>query len=234
MKLLQHIGQSFSHLFFPQVCHGCGSDVVGDDQLLCLQCLHRLPYTRYQLHAENPVEKIFRGRVPLAHAAGIFYLTKNSILERLLYQLKYNGKKEIGEYCGRLMGHAMQSSPFTSIDALVPLPLFPKKERMRGYNQSAVICDGIASVIHKPVWKNVIERTATTETQTRKNRIERWQNMEGRFRVRDAAKLSGRHVLLVDDVITTGATLESCGSELVVAGVSVSILTLACAASKTV
>jgi ComF family protein len=196
--------------------------------------MHKLPYTNFQLQPGNPVEKNFWGRLQVVHAAGIFYLTKDSMLEKLLYQLKYRGKKEVGEYCGRLMGQAIQQSPFATVDALVPLPLFPKKERMRGYNQAAVICDGIASVINKPVWKNVIQRITTTDTQTHKNRLERWINMEGRFKAAEAANLLGKHVLLIDDVITTGATLEACGSELTGAGASLSILTLGYAASRSV
>jgi ComF family protein len=234
MNALVQFGKSVTQLFFPHTCHGCGSDVVGNEQLLCLRCLHELPYTHFQLHAGNPVEKIFWGRLQLARAASIFYLTKESMLEKLMYQLKYKGKKEVGDYCGELMGRAIQHSPFAGIDVLVPLPLFPKKERARGYNQAALICNGIASVINKPVLQTAVQRISTTETQTRKNRIERWQNMQGRFSVSDAAKVSGKSVLLVDDVITTGATLEACGIELVNAGAEVSVLTLGYAATRSV
>lgn len=234
MHALQHIGRSFTHLFFPQVCYGCGSDLVSREQLLCLQCLHQLPYTHFHLHDDNPVEKIFWGRLQVMQAASIFYLTKDSMLEKLLYQLKYRGAKEVGEYCGQLIGQAIQHTSFAQIDALLPLPLFPKKEKQRGYNQAAVLCEGIASVINKPVWKQAAQRMTGTDTQTHKNRLERWANMQGRFHVPDAAHVCGKHVLLVDDVITTGATLESCGSELVAAGASVSILTLGYAASRKV
>ncbi|MGB8193403.1 MAG: ComF family protein [Chitinophagaceae bacterium] len=234
MNALQHIGRSFTHLFFPQVCNGCGSDLVSNDQLLCLHCIHQLPYTSFQLHGGNPVEKIFWGRLPVMQAAGIFYLTKNSTLEKLLYQVKYRGKKEVGEYCGRLMGQAIQHSSFAEVDALIPLPLFPKKERQRGYNQAAALCEGIASIIHKPVLQQAVQRTMSTDTQTHKNRLERWANMQGRFHVPDAANVAGKHVLLVDDVITTGATLDACGNELAAAGATVSILTLGYAASRNV
>ena len=234
MKMITQIGHSLTHLFFPQVCYGCGSDLVSDEQLLCLHCLHRLPYTDFQLRTNNPVERIFWGRLPVVQAAGIFYLTKDSILERLMYQLKYKGKQEVGIYCGRMMGQAICETSFASVDALVPLPLFPAKERKRGYNQATVICEGIASIIHRPVWKNAVQRVTGTQTQTRKNRIERWENMKGRFNISDAAALSGKHVLLVDDVITTGATLEACGTELAEAGAMVSVITLGYAATGSV
>lgn len=229
MNIVQQIGHSFTNLFYPQVCLGCGSDIVNNNQLLCLHCLHKLPYTRFQLYTPNPAEKIFWGRLPVEHAAGIFYLTKDSMLEKLLYQLKYKGRKEVGEYCGRLMGEAIRNTPFANVDALIPLPLFPKKERLRGYNQAAMICEGIARVTNMPVWKQAVQRLTSTGTQTKKNRVERWENMQGRFYVPDAATIAGRHLLLVDDVITTGATLEACGSVLVEAGAKLSVLTLAIA-----
>lgn len=234
MNGLLNIGRAFTHLFFPQVCIGCGSDAVDNNQLLCLQCIHKLPYTRFQMYSPNPVEKIFWGRVPVQHAAAVFYLTKDSVLEKLLYQLKYKGRKEVGEYCGQLMGQAIQNTSLANVDALIPLPLFPKKERLRGYNQASKICDGIAEVMHIPVLKNAVQRLTGTDTQTKKNRVERWQDMQGRFTVADAAKVAGKHVLLVDDVITTGATLEACGSALVQAGAKVSVLTLGFAASRSV
>jgi ComF family protein len=230
------IVKAFSHLFFPDICYGCGSDLVKPNQILCLRCLHQLPYTNFQQQPANPVEKIFWGRIRIQNAASLFYFTKDSIVERLLHQLKYGGKKEVGIYCGRLMGHAIkQSGLFNEIDALVPLPLFKTKEHKRGYNQSNLLCEGIAEITGIPVWKEVIERSAASETQTHKNRVERWKNIKERFSLKDADILKGKHVLLVDDVITTGATLEACGTELLKAGeVKVSILTLAYSSSKNV
>jgi ComF family protein len=228
--------KAFSHLFFPDICRGCGSDLVKPDQMLCLRCLNSLPYTNFQLHPGNPVEKIFWGRVLVHDAASLFYLTKGSVIERLLHQLKYNGRKEVGIYCGRLMGHAIrQMLSFKDIDALVPLPLFKSKEHKRGYNQARLLCDGIAEIIHKPVWEGVIERISATETQTHKNRIERWQNIKERFHLNEPMQLQGKHVLLIDDVITTGATLEACATELLKAEqLKLSIFTLAYSSSRNV
>lgn len=233
MRTIRHIGHSLTHLFFPELCYGCGSDLVTQGQLLCLHCLHQLPFTDFHLHAGNPVERIFWGRLQTVRAAGMFYLTKESVMERLIYQLKYKGKKEVGIYFGNTIGRAIAETAFNDADALVPLPLHPVKEKKRGYNQSALICEGIASVMHKPVWKHAVERVTGTQTQTRKNRIERWENMQGRFNVRNAAAMAGTHVLLVDDVITTGATLEACGNVMADAGAKVSVLTVGFAASGT-
>jgi ComF family protein len=182
------------------------------------------------------VEKIFWGRLAIHEAASLFYFTKDSIIERLLHQLKYKGRKEVGTYCGRLMGAALQRvERFKDIDAIIPLPLFKRKERQRGFNQAKLLCDGLREMINKPIMDNVIVRTEATETQTHKNRIERWQNMESRFKVAQPELLKGKHVLLVDDVITTGATLESCAQELLqVERARLSILTFAYSSSRNV
>lgn len=222
-------------MFFPEFCYSCGSDLVSRDQLLCLRCLHQLPYTRFEKFKGNPVEKIFWGRIPVQFAASLFYFTKGSTIERLMHQLKYRGKKEVGMYCGRLMAHAFTNSSFSEqIDFLVPLPLFKKREHQRGYNQAKLICDGLGESLHLQVSTEIIERVEATETQTHKNRVERWQNMQGRFKVKESSAIQNKHLILVDDVITTGATLESCAQELLKAGAIVSIYTLGYSSSKNV
>lgn len=148
-------------------------------------------------------------------------------MQKLMHEFKYRGNKELGLYLGRLLGRSLQESRFNDIEALVPLPLFPSKEKKRGFNQSQVLCEGITEILSIPVLNDVIVRIADTETQTKKNRVERWQNMEGKFELIDPQSVKGRHVLLIDDVITTGATLEACGRELIKAeGLRLSIATL--------
>lgn len=147
-------------------------------------------------------------------------------MQQLVHQLKYRNQKELGIYMGKLAGHAL-STRFGHIDILVPLPLFPAKERKRGYNQSSLLCEGISRILEKPVLDKVVIRTTHTESQTKKNRVERWQNMEGKFELKDSSGISGKHVLLVDDVVTTGATLEACARVLLKAeNVQLSIATL--------
>ncbi|MBC7829813.1 MAG: ComF family protein [Chitinophagaceae bacterium] len=227
--LLQNPFQSLSNLFFPRLCVGCGNDLFGKEKILCLSCIDKFPVTNFHFHANNPVEKIFWGRLPLAGACSYLYFTKNSLLQHLLHAFKYKGNKEIGYYFGRCMGESfIQSNRFKHIDALIPLPLHPKKEKRRGYNQAAVLCDGIAEIMQIPVLKNAVVRPTSTQTQTHKNRIDRWQNIEGKFLLAQSDKITNKHVLLVDDVITTGATLEACGHELLKSeGVRLSIATLA-------
>jgi ComF family protein len=221
--------QDFTHLFFPHICAGCGTDVIGAKSVLCIKCVNQLPKTNFHLHAENQVEKIFRGRLPVKLATSFCYFSKDSLIQRLLHQLKYKGNKEVGYFAGRMMGLALRESElYNCIDALIPLPLFASREKKRGYNQAAILCEGISSTTGIPVLKNIITRTSSTETQTNKNRIERWLNMEGRFELTNPEAVMNKHVLLVDDVLTTGATLEACGMELLKGeNTAVSISTLA-------
>lgn len=215
MPLLSDIKESLLHLLFPHVCEGCGTDVVQPDHFLCLRCHADLPRTEFHLYPNNPVEKILWGRMPVTNATAQYYFTKNSTMQTMMHGLKYKGNKELGVYLGSLMGHAFENSArFRYIDALVPLPLFPLKEKKRGYNQATILCEGIAGVLGKPVIKDAVIRTMHTDSQTKKNRVQRWANMEGRFELVRPEAIKGQHLLLIDDVITTGATLEACGTEL--------------------
>jgi ComF family protein len=219
----------FLHLFFPHICTGCGSDVIDDKEQLCLKCFSELPSTDFFNHPDNPVEQTFYGRLAVRNAAAGYFFTKESLLQHLLIQLKYRNNKDIGFYLGKLLGRMLlESDRFSEVDALIPLPLNPKREKKRGYNQATALCDGISEVWNKPVIEKVVVRKVFTETQTHKGRISRWQNMDGVFEVTDAASIQGKHLLLVDDVITTGATLEACGNEILkVPGTTLSIATLA-------
>lgn len=228
MPVLKEIKESVLNLFFPHVCAGCGSDLLDIQNSLCLKCINNMPQTQFHLHAGNPVEKHFWGRITVTNATAQYYFTKESLMQHLMHQLKYKGNKELGLFMGKLMGHQLlQAERFAGINALIPLPLFPAKERKRGYNQATVLCKGIAAVMNIPVWEDVIIRNEHTETQTKKSRVERWQNMEGKFELINPEKIRNKHLLLVDDVVTTGATLEACGHELLQQGnTKLSIATL--------
>lgn len=229
VKIIKDLGRSITDLFFPHYCLGCGTDIINNGQIICLRCHQQLPVTNFQHFADNPVEKIFWGRMPLFAAASHFYFSKKSVLQQLLHQLKYKGNKEVGFALGEMMGAAfIQSSRFSKADGLIALPLFPSRERKRGYNQAAVICQGFSSASGIPFVEGAVSRKKFTHTQTQKNRIERWQNMEGRFEVVQKEALINKKLILVDDVVTTGATLEACGQELLkVTGVQLGIATLA-------
>ena len=229
MQAAKNIVNSFSHLFFPHVCAGCGSDVINHSQLLCLDCLHDLPFTNFESFANNPIEKIFWGRTNIVSAASLLYFTKNSSLQNIMHQFKYKGKKEIGFYFGKMMGDTlMRSERFENIDAIIPLPLFISKEKRRGYNQATILCQGISEAMNVEVLKDAVIRSVETETQTKKSRIDRWLNIDGKFELRNEKALFNKHVLLVDDIITTGATLEACAAVMNnINGIQISITTLA-------
>lgn len=229
MLQLQHIKNSIEHLLFPHNCLGCATDVLQQEQLLCAKCLLDLPVTNFTTAANNPVEKVFYGRLKIEQATAAFHFSKQSLLQHLLKQLKYKNNSEVGLFLGKLLGYQLvQSNRFNSIDALLPLPLNYKKEKMRGYNQAKVICDGIAQVFNKPIIEDAVVRTVFTKTQTKENRMQRWQNMDGVFKLNNEKIIANQHILLVDDVLTTGATLESCGIEVLkAANTKLSIATVA-------
>ncbi|MGC4037869.1 MAG: phosphoribosyltransferase family protein [Chitinophagaceae bacterium] len=231
LVFVNEIKDSFLHFLFPHVCEGCGSDLLNKESSLCLHCLTELPATGFAMHPGNPVEKIFWGRMNLHSAAAAYYFSKESLIQELTHKFKYKGDKELGLQLGRLLGKYLALSGRFNADALVPLPLFADKERKRGYNQATILCEGVSEVLKIPVLKNIIIRPRHTETQTRKGRLERWENIEGKFISRDEQRIQNKHLLLIDDVITTGATLEACGSELLKANnVKLSIAAL-CIAS---
>jgi ComF family protein len=229
MKTFQQLLHSALHLFYPHTCCGCGSDLLPSNALLCGQCIVQLPHTRFAPMANNAVEKMFTGRLPLQAAYAQLYFTKDGLVQHLIHQLKYKGNTDIGLYLGRLMGQTvLDTARFHLIDALVPLPMYAAKERQRGYNQATILCRGMAEVLQVPIDTQHIIRQRHTQTQTRKQRTGRWQNVEGSFAVTNPAALAGKHLLLVDDVVTTGATLDACGHVIrQVPGTTLSIASLA-------
>jgi ComF family protein len=231
LKSLKAIFSSVTHFFYPHVCTGCGSDLLPAHELLCIKCIMSLPHTGFEHIAGNKIERIFYGRVNAVAAHGEFYFYKGELIQHLIHELKYKGNKEIGIYLSRKMGeHMLLSGRFQNIDCLVPLPLYAAKEFKRGYNQAEVICRGLAETMGIPVMVNNVVRIHFTETQTRKHRTERWDNVARSFQVSNPAVLAGKHVLLVDDVITTGATLEACAQVMAaIPGVQISIAVLAAA-----
>jgi ComF family protein len=212
MSTLQSIFSDTTHLFYPHICTGCGSDLLSEDQLLCLLCINQLPHTNFAQHANNPLEKIFWGRIPLQAAHSEFYFAKETLIQELIHQLKYKGNQAIGYFLGELMGKSLlNSNRFKNLDYLIPLPLYPEKERKRGFNQATIICNGLSAGMNIPVLRDNVIRRRFTETQTKKHRRERWENVADSFLVKDPSLLNDKNILLVDDVVTTGATLEACG-----------------------
>jgi ComF family protein len=200
-----------------------------NENLICTECYVVIPRTNYHIEEENPVAQLFWGRCLIEKAAAFSFYNKGSRIRNLIHNLKYKGIREIGYELGRIYALSLKSSGFTSdIDLIIPVPLHPAKKRIRGFNQSDSISTGIADITGLPVDTNSLARTTVSATQTRRSRYERWTNVEGIFCVTYPEMIRGRHILLVDDVITTGSTIESCANELLkVEGVRVSVVALA-------
>jgi ComF family protein len=220
--------RDFTGLFFPGYCAACENALYKNETILCLKCFAALPRTGFHQNPDNEVARIFWGRIPVRHATALMYFIKGSHYQHILHELKYNGRKEVGTEMGRLFGIELKNSPFSDADLIHPVPLHPAKQRQRGYNQSEIIARGMADILRLPVETAVIRRMEDTRSQTHKSRYERWENVGQVFRCEDPDPVRNKHVILVDDVITTGATIEAVASSiLAVEGVTVSIASLA-------
>ena len=198
---------------------------------LCLLCSEDLPLARFHDDPENRVEQLFKGKVLLSAASAFLLFSRTGMVQHMLHRLKYQNDRQVGLYLGRLMAQDIQTSArFADVDRLLAVPLHPRKEFMRGYNQSQVLVDGMRQVWPiQSIGKDLV-RVVRTSTQTRRSRMERWRNVKEAFHVPDPQKLAGKHVLIVDDVVTTGATLEGCIKALSeVPDIRVSVYTAACA-----
>ena len=202
-------------LLLPRICHGCGNQLLRNEKVICTGCYVLIPKTNFHLSPENPVEKLFWGRCLIERAAAFSYYTRDSRIRRMIHHLKYRGASEIGNELGRIYGNSLIKSDFLKgIDLIIPVPLHPSKKRQRGYNQSDLISIGISDASGIPVGTDILKRTTVTGTQTRKSRYDRWTNVNDIFGVTCPQRLEGKHVLIVDDVITTGSTIEACANEI--------------------
>jgi ComF family protein len=230
-RLTKHI-DAVANFLMPQTCPGCGDLLPArKHHALCWRCLKSLPLTGFEKHDDNPVARMFYGRMPLQQASALLFFNAGTLTQQLVHQIKYKGHQDLGHYMGSLMAQSLLKTPWAStVDVLVPLPLNAKKLRRRGYNQSLLLAEGIAEVLQKPIENVAVVRTAYTQSQTRKTRLQRWTNVAEVFDLKAPERLQNRHVLLVDDVVTTGATLEACGQTLLqVPGLTLSVHCLAVA-----
>lgn len=215
---------------FPECCEVCGRLLSGGEKIICSPCLLGLPRTNFHMETDNPVAKLFWGRVSIALATSWFYFNKGSDYRHLLHRLKYQGRADIGIYLGKLFASELIDSGFVKADMLIPVPLHPKKQRKRGYNQSIKISEGMRAVLNIPVNGTALIRSSDTDTQTRRNRFDRFLNMKDKFEVRNPDQIAGKTILLIDDVVTTGSTLEACTQVLLESGCKeVMVATLAVA-----
>jgi len=219
----------FISLIFPQVCASCGNSLYKNEHTICTYCIYHLPKTNFHLHNDNPIAKIFWGRINIHSAAAYYGFNKGGKVQHLIHQLKYKGQKEVGFAIGKLYGFDLKkSADFNTVDTIIPVPLHPKKIKKRGYNQSESFAEGLANSMEVNADFKTLYRAHESETQTRKSRFSRWQNEASIFQLKELKSLEGKHVLLVDDVVTTGATLEACAQTLMqIPGIKISIATIA-------
>lgn len=221
--------KDFFNLFVPSKCLHCGINLLEHENYICKSCIYKIPKTNFYKDPQNVVSQIFWGRTELAHAFAHYYFAKGSILQGLVHKIKYQGEKELAFELGKEMAFDLKDTEFNyNVDLIVPVPLHPKKEKKRGYNQSDWIAKGFAEVLGIECNKNVLKRVVYTSTQTKKNREQRWENVKDAFEIGNAKLLKNKHIVIVDDVLTTGATLEACANKLnQISGVKVSVVTLA-------
>ena len=219
----------FINLLYPTVCHICEAELLKNEKILCINCLHDLPVTRYHLDNDNPVKKVFYGRVKIENAASLLHFRKKSGVQQLIHDLKYKGHHEISDYLGRWYGAELSETQWArTIDLVIPVPLHRSKLKKRGYNQVAGFGKEIAEAINAEYVDDILLKSTSTQTQTLKDRISRWGEINETLQIKNSEKAEGKHVLLVDDLVTTGATLEACSQKLLkIPGLRLSVATMA-------
>ena len=229
MKLLRGYLADFVSLLFPELCPACQASLVANELIICSDCRYNLPYTNFHLQADNIVAQQFYGKIKIEAAYALYYFTKGGKVQNLMHHFKYKGMQQIGDLLGNIAGSQLIENPiFNTVDLIIPVPLHKKRLKERGYNQSTRFANGLAQKLNAIVEDNNLQRAVATATQTHKSRFARFENMQHVFAVKHPEKLAGKHVLLVDDIVTTGSTLEACGIELLkIPGLTLSIATIA-------
>ncbi|MDT0687935.1 ComF family protein [Autumnicola psychrophila] len=216
-------------LFYPRVCNCCSIELAKNEKIVCTPCLHELPVTNYHIYNENPAKKVFHGRAEVENATSLLFFRKKGMVQTLIHNLKYRGHEEISAFLGEWIGTELSEiENYQSVDFVIPVPLHKNKLKTRGFNQVEGFARKIAEKLDARYVDDVLVKKSAGQTQALRNRLSRWGNMEGTFLLENSAKIRNKHVLLVDDIITTGATLEACIEKIQqIEGVKVSIATMA-------
>jgi ComF family protein len=211
LSTIQNLFRDFTSLLYPELCPACDAPLNNSEKEICVKCEYDLPYTDFHLQGDNLLAKQFWGRIPLHTAMALLYFTKESKTQHLMHQLKYKNQPQVGFLLGEMIGERLLNNGLhQNFDYIIPVPLHEKRQRTRGYNQSEYIANGIAAVLKIPVKTKVLIKYKETKSQTKNERFKRFENLENVFMVLQPAAITGKHILLVDDVVTTGATLEAC------------------------
>jgi ComF family protein len=229
MKLRNSYLADFVNLLFPRLCQACNANLLGTEDLICTDCLYNLPYTNFQFQPDNIVAQQFWGKIDLQQAYALLYFEKGGKVQHLIHQFKYKSMPKIGNKLGSIAGEQLLNSIIVNqVDHIIPVPLHKSRLRERGYNQSTHFAQGLAVKLQATVEEHNLVRVVKTATQTHKNRFARYENMQKVFALKHPEKLEGKHIMLVDDIVTTGSTLEACAQELLmVPGIKLSIATIA-------
>lgn len=229
--MIQSLLEDFLNLIYPRTCAACGNTLFRHEEVICSHCIIHLPKTFYHKDSKNPLLSLFWGKIPIEMVSSFYFFNKGNKVQNLIHQLKYKNRPEIGVYIGNRYGVYLKNSDlFSSIDLIIPVPLHHTKEKIRGYNQAEMFAKGLSQSMNIPYDTTSFIRNLVTETQTRKSKLERWENVKNKFKAEDSEKLKNQHLLLVDDVITTGSTLEACAQVLLAQeGVKISMASIAAA-----
>lgn len=219
----------FLDLLYPRMCHGCETSLKTNEKILCTRCLHEVPTANHHLEKDGGVEKIFYGRIPVENATSLLLFEKKGMVQKLIHDLKYRGHEEIGSFLGAWLGSDLKELPeWQKITAVIPVPIHKQKLKKRGYNQVTGFGQELAKALQAPYLDNVLLKVTATQTQTVKKRFARWGSIDETMIIKNSHSLEGSHVLLVDDLVTTGATLEACAHKLLeIKGLKISIATMA-------
>ncbi len=207
--------KDFTGLIYPKICYACNNVLYNNENTICTYCLYEMPETNFHNEENNPLSQVFWGRVSLEATTALFYYQKGCKVQKLMHEFKYRGKREIGIYAGKLLANKLKiSEKWKDIECVLPVPLHPKKERQRGFNQSGVFAKGIATELEVNLIEDNLVREFHSKSQTRKARFQRWKNVETVYHIKNPKTLKNKNLLLVDDVITTGSTIEACTQKL--------------------
>ncbi len=227
MKWINHL----IDIIYPKTCEACEEPLLGGEKLICTQCLLSLPRTNAHLEPDELIERRFWGKVDVAHTLAYVRFSKKSKVQRMLHQLKYKNKPELGVFLGELYGRDLKAAGFDkNIDLIIGVPLHSQKEKQRGYNQADCIAEGLSKALEVPYSTSIARKAVSTDTQTKKSRFERFLNVRDAFEINDKEKIKDKRIAIVDDVLTTGSTIESFANTLLENGCAgISVITIAIA-----